>query len=50
MANKVKKVKKGMGGSRNGKGRSEKTATMKHQSKKARRKQGKAEAKASASE
>jgi hypothetical protein len=37
MANKVKRLKGGMGGSRCGKGRSEKTATMKRHSKKLRR-------------
>ena len=40
MANKVKRIKTGMGGSRCGHGRSEKTATMKRDSKKARRRQG----------
>lgn len=44
MANKVKKIKNGMGGSKCGKGRTEKTAVMKKQSKKARRTQGKAQA------
>ena len=37
MANKIKRLKSGMGGSRCGKGRSEKTATMKRHSKKLRR-------------
>ena len=40
MANKVKRIKTGMGGSRCGRGRSEKTGTMKRDSKKARRRQG----------
>ncbi len=44
MANKVKGIKSGMGGSKCGKGRTEKTAVMKKQSKKARRAQGKAQA------
>jgi hypothetical protein len=39
MANKVKGVKSGMGGSRCGKGRSEKTAVMKKCGKKARRRE-----------
>lgn len=42
MANKVKRIKNGMGGSRRGKGRSEKTAVMKKHGAKARRRQGKA--------
>lgn len=42
MASKIWKVKAGMGGSRCGKGRSEKTETMKAQSKKLRRRLGKA--------
>ena len=43
MAYKVKNaVKNGMGGSRCGKGRTEKTATMKRQSKKIRRRMAKA--------
>jgi hypothetical protein len=37
------KVKNGMGGSRNGKGRREPTAVLKKMSKKARREQGKAQ-------
>lgn len=41
MAGKIWKVKEGMGGSRCGKGRSEKTATMKAQSKKLRRRYAK---------
>lgn len=44
VANKVKGIKAGMGGSKCGKGRTEKTADMKKQSKKARRAQGKAQA------
>lgn len=39
MANKVKRIKRGMGGSRGGRGRSEKTAVMKDHSKKERRSQ-----------
>ena len=42
MANKVWKVKAGMGGSRCGKGRSEKTAVMKRHSAKLRRRMAKA--------
>ena len=42
MANKVWKVKKGMGGSRGGRGRSEKTAVMKRHSAKLRRRMAKA--------
>ena len=40
MANKVKRLKRGMGGSHNGQGRSETTKTMKRHSKKRRRLQG----------
>ncbi len=43
MATKTKHIKTGMGGSHCGKGRIEKTATLKNQSKKVRRSQGKAE-------
>lgn len=46
MANKIRATKRGMGGSRNGKGRSEKTETMKRDSKKLRRAEGKSEAEA----
>lgn len=41
MAGKIWKIKKGMGGSRCGRGRSEKTAVMKAQSKKLRRRYAK---------
>jgi len=44
MGRKVKFLKTGMAGSRCGKGRSEKTATMKEDSKKARRLEGKTQA------
>jgi hypothetical protein len=44
MANKVWRIKKGMGGSRCGRGRSEKTEVMKQHSKKLRRRLGKVEA------
>lgn len=37
------KIKRGMGGSRNGKSRTERTETLKKQSKKIRRKQGRKE-------
>ena len=43
MACKVRHIKRGLGGSRNGRGRSEKTATLKQHSKKARRVQGQRE-------
>lgn len=45
MANKLKPnaIKSGMGGSRSGRGRSEKTAVMKRQSKKLRRQMARAE-------
>lgn len=46
MANKVKAIKAGMGGSKCGKGRTERTAIMKKHSKKARRAEGKAQAQA----
>lgn len=39
MANKVRRIKSGMGGSRGGRGRSEKTAVLKDHSKKERRRQ-----------
>lgn len=39
MANKVRRIKSGMGGSRGGRGRTEKTAVMKDHSKKERRRQ-----------
>lgn len=44
MANKVKRVKPGMGGSSSGRGRSEATGDMKEQSKTQRRREGKEEA------
>lgn len=47
MANKVKRVKPGMGGSSAGRGRSEATGDMKEQSKTQRRREGKEEATAS---
>lgn len=43
MALKVKRIKPGMGGSRCGKGRTEKTETMKKHSRKTRRQQAKRE-------
>lgn len=42
MANKVKAAKAGMGGSKNGKGRTERTEIMKKHSKKLRRQEAKA--------
>jgi hypothetical protein len=41
MGNKIRRIKLGMGGSRSGKGRSEKTAVMKSHSAKLRRAEGK---------
>lgn len=43
MANKIKRAKSGMGGSRSGRGRSEKTETMKSHSAKLRRVESKKE-------